>query len=177
MTSLWQPFELSPVFLDSTTWPSVGGFSWPLPRWDVGENGSHQSLVPSLEAVSRVLGVDVMSNLHFSLQDWLNSMSKSLLVWVCASASWLALHYSNYYRLSTFGRTQQQQFTPRPPVSNFLLISCQFITALLVKPTVVHIMLTAGLSFQRLFVTVLCPFAIRIVVGSHVPLSVLIFFF
>jgi hypothetical protein len=144
----------------------------------VGENGLCWSLVPSLEAVSRVLGVDVMSKLHFSLQDWLNSMSKSLLVWVCASASWLALHYSNYYRLSTFGRTQQQQqFTPRPLVSNFLLISCQFITALLVKPMVVHIMLTAGLSVQRLFVTVLCPLAIRMVVGSHVPLSVLVFFF
>jgi hypothetical protein len=167
MATLWQPFELSPVFLDSTTWPSVGGFSWPLPRWDVGENGSHQSLVPSLEAVSRVLGVDVMSKLHFSLQDWLNSMSKSLLVWVCASSSWLALHYSNYYWPPTLGRTHQQQFTPRSPVSNFHLISCQFITALLVKPTVVHIMLTAGLSVQRLFVTVLCPFAIRMVVGSH----------
>jgi hypothetical protein len=89
-----------------------------------------------------VLGVDVMSKLHFSLQDWLNSMSKSLLVWVCASASWLALHYSNYYWLPTFGRTQQQ-FTPRPPVSNFLLISCQFISALLLKPTVVHIVLTS----------------------------------
>jgi hypothetical protein len=105
-------------------------------------------------------------------------MSKSLLVWVCANASWLALNYSNHYRLPTFdGTQQQQQFTPRLPVSNFLLISCQFISALFLKPTVVHIMLTAGLFFQRLYVTFLCPFAVRRVVGSHVPLSVLVFFF
>lgn len=173
MASLWQPFEL---FNSSFSTPQHGRQledPGPLPRWDVGENGRRQSLVPSLEAVSKCTVRMWWASCISACRTWLNSTSKSVEVQAgslyttpitndCTSHQHLPEHSSS---------------SSRPPVSNFLLISCQFISALFLKPTVVNIMLTAGLPFQHLFVTIDCPFAIRMVVGSHVPLSVLVFFF